>query len=283
MCQAGSFNSLFMVKESQIFVIQNSGGRSSAFMTEHLLRQQPYRDNSVILFQNTGRENDKTLDFLHNCEIRWQQLYGHSITWLEYNPECPKNFQVVSYETAHRGDDKSKKSPFEKMTERYKALPNRVERICTRVLKIRTASNYLKSLGHRKWISLVGIRWDEPERYKKMPKPREGYTVEYPMVTWGTTHGYVLYFWKTMDFDLGLDSSQSNCDLCFLKGIGKLKRLIRSNPESAEWWIEMEQKKGATFRKDMSYEEIVASINNSPEFEFRDDYECDTSCFCNID
>lgn len=283
MCPSGSFNPFFMVKQSETFVIQNSGGRSSAFMTEHLLRQQLYRDNSLILFQNTGRENDKTLDFLHNCEIRWQQLYGHSITWLEYNPECPKNFQVVSFETAHRISDEHKKSPFEKLLERRKGLPNRVQRTCTRDLKIRVAANYIKSLGFKRWISLIGIRADEPERYRNKPVPRERYTIEYPMVSWGTNHEYVLQFWKMMPFDLGLDGSQGNCDLCFLKGLGKIKRLIRSDPAAAKWWIEMEQIKGTTFRNGLSYEDILAGINASPEFEFRDDYECDTSCFCNID
>lgn len=270
------------MNNNPLYVIQNSGGRSSAYMTEHLLRQKNIADNCEILFQNTGRENDKTLDFIHNCELRWFELYGKSVTWLEYDPEQPKNFRIVLFSTAHRIGDTGK-SPFEKLLEKRKGLPNRVQRTCTRDLKIRIASNYIKSLGYKRWISLIGIRHDEPARYQNVHVPRERYTIEFPMVIWGTSKQDVDHFWKGMPFDLGLAGSQGNCDLCFLKGLGKLKRLIRENPESAGWWVEMEKKKGTTFRSDLSYSEILSAIKNSPEFTFRDDFECDTTCYCNID
>jgi hypothetical protein len=41
-------------------------------------------------------------------------------------------------------------------------------------------------------------------------------------------------------FDLQLDQHEGNCDLCFLKGAGKIQRIMRARPDLADWWIQME-------------------------------------------
>jgi hypothetical protein len=80
-------------------------------MTEELLKDDRVRDNCIVSFQNTGKENDATLDFLHSCELRWKDLYGVEMIWLEYDPDQELKFQVVNYETAHRTGDESKPPP----------------------------------------------------------------------------------------------------------------------------------------------------------------------------
>lgn len=274
-----------MKKDSEIYVIQNSGGRSSAYMTERLLQDPTYRDNCIILFQNTGKENDATLDFIHKCEERWLNLYDHSVHWLEYNPDNPKGFSEVDYRSAHRTADKTKKSPFEKLIEKRQWLPNRVARYCTQELKIRISKKFIMSLGYLHWTSFVGIRHDEPKRWNKVNTIdlKERFTIKYPMVEWGTTKADVNAFWKEMPFDLELKAYQGNCDLCFLKGVGKKRRIIRDNPEVADWWIRMENETGDRFRSEYSVQDLRDKINATPEFEFRDDYECDIECHCNID
>lgn len=82
-------------------VISNSGGRTSAWMTllemEHGLGPEEY-----VIFCNTGKEREETLQFLH----RQQTILGVPIIWLEY---CRWNrWKQVSYETASR-----KGEPFE--------------------------------------------------------------------------------------------------------------------------------------------------------------------------
>ena len=42
-------------------------------------------------------------------------------------------------------------------------------------------------------------------------------------------------------WDLGILPHEGNCDLCFLKGQGKLLTIMRDRPDLAAWWIEMEQ------------------------------------------
>ena len=53
--------------------IQFSGGRSSAYMLRHILdaHNGALPSNCRVLFQNTGKERPKTLDFIQECSIRW--------------------------------------------------------------------------------------------------------------------------------------------------------------------------------------------------------------------
>ena len=71
-----------------------------------------------------------------------------------------------------------------------------------------------------------------------------------------------------------------NCDCCFLKGKGKLAIIAKEKPELFEWWIEQEKNANATFKKEISYEQILQKSqnqlglwDNDPSFE----------CFCNVD
>lgn len=43
-------------------------------------------------------------------------------------------------------------------------------------------------------------------------------------------------------WDLALRPHEGNCDLCFLKGQGKLLAILQQNPELADWWIEQEKR-----------------------------------------
>jgi hypothetical protein len=91
----------------------------------------------------------------------------------------------------------------------------------------------------------------------------------------------VLDYWKTMPFDLGLEHHQGNCDLCFLKGKNKLKRLITEDPSKAEWWARQEELVGGTFNRRYSVKQLIELIRSSPTlFDYEDP---DRECFCNLD
>jgi hypothetical protein len=101
----------------------------------------------------------------------------------------------------------------------------------------------------------------------------------YPLVHWRVSKKDVLEFWAKQDFDLNLKEPYGNCDLCFLKGKGKLATIARERPDLFAWWEQFEQG-GATFKKEITYRQIreVAEISpqlfdNDPSFE----------CFCNTD
>lgn len=257
--------------EGDVFVLSFSGGRTSAYMTDRLLKELP-KEKVIVVFANTGKEEPATLDFVNQCD----QLWGGNVVWLEY---CPVDkFKIVSYATASRNGE-----PFSAIIAKRNYLPNVVARYCTQELKVRCIKRYMQSLGYRHWTSVIGIRHDEPRRWSKVRgiAERECWDVWLPLVDWKVTKEMVLEYWRHMPFDLRLKDYQGNCDLCFLKGKHKLKRILTENPEKVTWWTEQEGKVNGTFHKGYSYQQLFQLIQKSPTlFDYQDD---DFPCYCNVD
>lgn len=249
-------------------IINFSGGRTSAYMTKRLIDEG--LTDYLVIFQNTGKELKETLDFINECDKRWNL----NIVWLEYR--FGNNFEVVKYETASRDG-----RPFAELIEHHKHfLPNQRMRYCTDGLKIQTARRYLQNVGYTEWTSYNGIRYDEPKRWSKVKNLPSYQEIELPCVAWKTTKQDVKEFWDKQDFDLKLKEPYGNCDCCFLKGKGKLSIIANEKPELFDWWIEQENKSKATFKKEISYSLLrhkaqsqLGMFDNDPSFE----------CFCNVD
>ena len=245
-------------------VINFSGGRTSAYMTKKLIDEG--LQNYIVTFQNTGKEVQGTLDFINECDKRWNL----NIVWLEYRK--PASFEIVSYESASRNG-----RPYDELLEqRPSAIPNMQFRYCTMELKIQTLKRYLKSIDVKEYTSFNGIRYDEPRRWNKIKD--NDFDVELPLVKWKTNKQDVLNWWKQQDFDLQVNEPYGNCDCCFLKGKGKLSIIAKEKPELFDWWIDKE--KTSTFKKEITYQQIkdksqsqLGLWDNDPSFE----------CFCNID
>jgi len=266
--------------------ISFSGGRTSAYMLWRILQSHGGKlpEEAIVCFANTGKEDEATLQFVHDCETNW----GVKIHWLEYRyDEVPSNrFKVVDFATASRDGE-----PFFELIDQNGSpyLPNPVARICTAKLKIRVIHHYLKSLGfeHNENMDWVGIRADEMRRAAKMDRSRT------PLVTAGVTKETVGEFWRSQAFDLGLPNMNGvtmhgNCDLCFLKPAHQVFSLIREKPERAIWWIKMEEHAqssnktfgdGARFRKDRpSYKEMYEyALQQKDMFDANEEA---IPCFC---
>ena len=263
--------------------ISFSGGRTSAYMLWRVLQSNGGKlpEDAVVCFANTGKEDEATLKFVHDCEVNWNV----PIVWLEWAGYKDPKFNVVNYETASRNGE-----PFEACIRYYKKLPNPAQRWCTGQLKIRTIHRYLRSLGweHHETDNddFIGIRADEPRRAAKMPKHKV------PLFTSGVTKEIVNEFWSKQSFDLELmihrgESLLGNCDLCFLKSMDKKMNIAREHPEKTVWWAKMEelvteiipehQGAGNLFRTDHpSYSEIANFSKNQYQL-FNDE---SISCFC---
>jgi len=265
-------------------VISFSGGRTSAYMLWRILQtNNGLPDEALVVFANTGKEEEATLEFVRDCGKNWNV----PIHWVEYawNDDAKLRFKKVDFESASRNGE-----PFMDMIhESTGYLPNPVARICTAQLKIRTIDKYLKSLGwkHNENMDWVGIRADEMRRAAKMDRERT------PLVTAGVTKETVGQFWKEQLFDLGLPNMNGvtmhgNCDLCFLKPTHQIISLIREKPSRADWWIKAEMSvqtsnktfgDGGRFRKDRpSYSELKAFALSHDDM-FPTDEE-GIPCFC---
>ena len=152
-------------------------------------------------------------------------------------------------------------------------------RRCTSDLKVRTVNHYVKrELGINGEIRLLGIRYDERRRWGKAIM--ENCEVEYPMVHAKHVKVDVDSFWARNRFDLEMDSRLGNCDLCFMKGEAKLIQVMRDEPERATWWIEMEEKTGYTFKKDISYRRLFEFSQSQQDMFDVPEEEQEANCFC---
>lgn len=220
--------------------ISFSGGRTSAYMLHQILEANGGipEDRCVVMFQNTGREMEQTLNFVHEVGQRW----GVMITWTEYRATAPF-FEVVGFQGASR-----KGEPFDALIDKKQYLPNQQSRFCTQELKIRTAKRYLRSIGWDRWTAAVGIRADEPHRLGK-PAPKERWTNWHPLAAAGVTKQMVGDFWRAQPFDLQLPNVRGNCwlgncDGCFLKSERSQAVLARDFPERHAWWEAAEARIG---------------------------------------
>lgn len=233
-------------------VVSFSGGRTSGLMLWKILQAFGGKlpDDRRVIFCNTGKEREETLQFVERCSQRWDV----PITWLEYRWEPGRHYFVqVDFATASR-----KGEPLDMVIQARSFLPNPVMRICTAETKIRTNNRYvLQTLGWEEYQNAIGLRFDEPKRVAKMRAKRTtkyhptlwedwwikevirgaehppGETPIQPLFDAGITLTDVMQFWATQPFDLELNQDEGNCDLCFMKGGAKLLKLIAERPESA--------------------------------------------------
>lgn len=276
-------------------IIHFSGGRTSAYLLAHTLAAYggSLPAHVRVAFCNTGKEREETLVFIQRCSQEWNV----NVTWLEYDylPHArggrhdPKHVhRVVDFKSASRNGE-----PFEAMIRSGSILPTVALRKCTSELKVRTCQSWARRvLGWKKYFDVLGIRWDEPRRWRKALM--EECTTEYPLVSAMVTKTMVDAFWQRSPFDLGIPSRLGNCDLCFLKGKRNLIRTIKKEPERAKWWISQEEhilhshgrrlrnSKMAQFSQRYRYSELLEeSLVADPQLVLIDaDSDDGISCFC---
>ncbi len=239
------------------------------------LLQEGLTEYDHVVFTNTGMEREETLRFVQDCSEHWSV----PIHWVEYQGD--KQYALVNYKSAAR-----KGEPFAKLIEEKQYLPNRVARFCTGTLKVK-GNKWLfqKKLGITYWHAVLGIRYDEPLRWGKLLQQtqKDPWFNELPLYEARVTEADVLNFWKEQPFDLGIDSYQGNCTLCFLKGKAKLVKLIRENPSLVDWWIEQEKNIQDTFTPNRSYADLKKLALDQTEIVFNALDHIDYPCHCNAD
>lgn len=272
-------------------LISFSGGRTSGFMLKQIINAHGggLPDDVHVTFANTGREREETLRFVHECTTRW----GVRVRWLEWkarpkgvegrNTPVADRFTEVGYNSASRNGE-----PFEALIARKQYTPNSVTRFCTQELKVEVMKWFMQAQGYSTWANVIGLRGDEMHRvFKSIARDESGKQPWRNLMPMATQAGGmirqadVMRFWSEQPFDLGLQSYEGNCDLCFLKARAKLKAIIRDDPSRALWWDRMEKTIGkGRFVTEYSYADLVREVASSPllPLEDGDDDEFDAEC-----
>lgn len=241
-------------------LISFSGGETSAYMTAWLIKYKSDEYDMQIVFANTGREREETLEFVRDCE----KLFERPVVWVEAKPRMlyqgvvyfvsywMDRIKVIDWKggklgTKHKivtfGTASRKGEPFREVIARY-GIPNSTHLHCTRELKLRPITSYVRSLGWNKgdYYTAIGIRADEFDRINKDHVKEKLY---YPLIVDNPmTKPKINFFWKMSDFRLRLKAHQGNCVDCFKKSEDGLLRTAQETPEAFDFTIEMEDTYG---------------------------------------
>ncbi len=238
-------------------VISFSGGRTSALMTFLLLAKYVGQREILVIFANTGKEREGTLEFINNCDLhfRFNTVWVESVAHI--GEKKSSTFKVVEFKTANRSG-----VPFEGMIEKY-GIPNINFPHCSRELKANPVKSYIKSLGWSDYEIALGMRYDEPKRLTKKPNVIYPLAFEFPH-----TKLMVNKWWHSQPFDLQIKEYEGNCDLCWKKSKRKLLTILCENPKIADWWNEMEIKYGQYVPESQSKKRLPPSVF------FREELSC---------
>ena len=215
-------------------LISFSGGETSGYMLYWCLLHWKEKFEMIVLFANTGEENEETLSFVQRCS----DLFKIDVIWLEavFHKEYRKGttHKVVFFETATRDS-----TLFEEMVKVY-GIPNQSYPHCNRELKLAPIKSYLRSIGWKKYYTAIGIRSDESDRvnenYKKL-------RLLYPFVTEkAVTKPHVNFWWSQQPFRLDLKGYEGNCKTCWKKSDIKLWTIAKEKPEKFNSFDEIEEK-----------------------------------------
>ena len=262
-------------------LISFSGGRTSGFMLHQIVQAHGgmLPDDVVVCFANTGKEREETLRFVHECGSRW----GVRVNWVEWRDTKP-GYEVVGFNSCSRNGE-----PFAELIAKKHRLPNWQERWCTQFLKVRAMHDFVRAtLGVTpgQFTEVIGLRNDEGLRLMKgMARASdEGRTVVYPLAAAHVSRQQVIDFWARQPFDLALRGHEGNCDLCFMKGRGIRKSIIRANPDCARWWQRQEEAVDGFFDRRDRVADLEREVRQSPMLPFDDglddehDVECGLHC-----
>ena len=228
--------------------ISFSGGKTSGYMTDKLLKERSDTHEIIVTFANTGCEHPATLDFVDACDRHW----GNVVVWLEAEVDPAKGKGIrhreVDYLSASRDG-----RPFRDYIAKY-GIPNQINPTCTTKLKQLVMESYLRTRGFVRgkhtmnYDTAIGIRADEMDRVVASHKEQR---LIYPLCDAGVRKADVLAFWRSMPFDLRLPGEHyGNCTWCWKKSNRKLLTLAMEAPEMLDFPAQMEREFG-TFKADL--------------------------------
>ena len=115
----------------------------------------------------------------------------------------------------------------------------------------------VRGIGALPFISLVGLREDEPVRVARTlarnhqsgygDRMADGEIVYAPLFDSGINKKIVLDYWRNQTFELDIphDVNLSNCVFCFMKGARTIRELAKNHsfgdgPSNIQWWADLE-------------------------------------------
>lgn len=219
-------------------LISFSGGRTSAYMLYKMLSNKKEDEEYIVIFANTGKEHEGTLQFVKDCEdnfkcdVIWLEARHKKTTGETYSKKgWAVSYNIVNFETASRNGE-----PFEEMLS-VLGIPCSSAPFCSDQLKRLPIEAYLKDIGWKDYYKAIGIRCDEIDRMNPNFKEKK---ILYPLVKdFPSTKKMIIEWWSNNTFDLKIPLNLGNCDICWKKSFKVLVQNTLDFPERFKWWEEM--------------------------------------------
>lgn len=215
-------------------LVSFSGGETSAFMCQYLLKNKSNDYNMVFCFANTSLENEETLIF---CQ-KVSNHFKFKLHYIEANVNMidgvGNGYKKVSFNKLKRNGE-----IFEDVIKKH-GIPNTNFPHCTRELKSvpikKFGQDYFKGEPFK---MAIGIRYDEIDRQNQNDKL--GFI--YPLIHMKpTTKPIINFYWSNMPFRLNLKGYEGNCMNCWKKSDNKLLRIAKDFPSRFDFTKSMEEK-----------------------------------------
>ena len=235
-------------------LVSFSGGETSGFMCDWLIKNKSDEYNMLFVFANTSKENEETLEFVDYCDKK----FNMNLVWIETEFDSARRigYKITDFKNAKRNGE-----VFESMIQCY-GIPNKAYPHCNRELKTEPLQRFAKDVFSNKLLNFcrdehnllpiyeeyytaIGIRADEFDRVSKNRIAKKLY---YPLVeNISITKPHINVFWKNQDRRLNLKGYQGNCNKCWKKSHRKLMTIeleerLKDNVDN--FWNEMEEKYG---------------------------------------
>jgi hypothetical protein len=224
------------LNEKKKLLISFSGGETSAYMLQWLLKHKQDEYEMIVVFANTGEENEETLIFVQKCS----EFFGVEIIWVEakvhHGVRKGTTHTVVNYQSASRNGE-----PFEEVIKKY-GIPNQSYPHCSRELKEAPINSYAKSIGWKNYWTAIGVRIDEFDRVNDKHIKLK---LLYPLVRFDMqpmNKPKINFWWSVQPFRLMLKGYEGNCKTCWKKGDAKLYQIANEASEKFDFTQRMEAK-----------------------------------------
>lgn len=211
-----------------------SAGYSSVMMAIMLPQWFP-NHNIINVMANTSKERSESLHFMNECD----KYYGLNLVWIE--AEFHEKGVGVTPKIVDYKDLKRKGEIFEEGIKKY-GIPSKVNKWCNRELKLIPLTKYADSIfGRNNYSVAVGMRIDEMDRIRKDYKTNN---VFYPLMDRNISKRERNIFWKDQPVQITIPAFKGNCDDCFEKATRKLMTILKQDPDTGIWWMDMINKYG---------------------------------------
>lgn len=222
-------------------IVSFSGGKDSMAMLLKMIENNMPIDEivycNIMATSTIGAEYPEMYKYLDKVDRYLIKIIGKKITRLQ----SPISFEKQFYTVKQRGKYEGKIYGF----------PWNLGAWCNSVLKVSTLDKYFKQQG--KYISYIGIAYDEPKRYERLAANERA-----PLYEWRMTEKDCLQYTKEKGLYNPLYDKfkRLGCWFCVKQGLDSLRILRHDYPEYWKMMLDWQKDSEVKFKPNYTIQQL---------------------------